>query len=244
MRGRWLLGARRCGSCRRQDLIDGGSEMVGEAPGRRTTALLNRWQGRLLDPSRHRSSGVGGVAGATAYRHDGLSVGSQDPEVRSELSRTIEQATAGTGCRCEFSGGSVRFIVDGSGRVPDPFTVLRAVRRSENSRVRQAVGLDHLLSVAEQIGGNPFAIGHGQPGLDQYGVIAAYQGRGPVVLTGAEPGRRASRYQPRVVVLDTGVGEHPWFSADPAVTTVRLTDRSIDSFIDAGQVRPREYRAP
>ncbi len=200
--------------------------------GNGSTAASRRWQGRWLHPSEHHSSGTDGVTGATAYRHDGLSVQSQDPAVRSLLAKVIEEATAGTGCRFELSHGAVRFIADDSGRLPDPFEVLRTVRRSDSEQVRRSVGLDHLLSVAEQVGGNPFAVGHGRPGLDQYGVVATYQGRGPVVLAAPEPSRRSTRYQPRVVVLDTGIGEHPWFSADPAVTTVRLSDRTIGPSLD------------
>jgi hypothetical protein len=194
----------------------------------------DRWQERWLQPSQHHSSGIDGVAGATAYRHDGLSVRAQDPGVRTALAKAIEDATAGTGCRFDLSAGAVRFIADDSGRLPDPFAVLRAVRRSENEHVRRSVGLDHLLSVAEQVGGNPFAVGHGEPGLDRYGVVATYQGRGPVALAGPEPRRRTSRYQPRVVVLDTGVGKHPWFDADPAITTVRLSDRTVGPQVDPG----------
>jgi len=201
-----------------------------------STAAPRSWQGRWLQPSQHHSSGTDGVKGATAYRHDGLSLQSQDSGVRSLLASVIEKATAGTGCRFELSDGAVRFIADDSGRLPDPFAVLRAVRRSDSEKVRRSVGLDHLLSMAEQVGGNPFAVGHGRPGLDQYGVVATYQGRGPVVLAGPEPRRRSTQYQPRVVVLDTGIGEHPWFRADPAVTTVRLSDRTIGPSVDPDSI--------
>ena len=208
--------------------------MIGHLITGGSAAAPHRWHGRWLQPSAHHSIGSDGVLGTTAYRHDGLSVQARDPWVRAQLVRAIEDATVGTGGRFEVSSGAIRFIADDSGRLPDPFAVLRAVRRSDIEQVRTAVGLDHLLSVAEQFGGNPLAVGHGQPGLDQYGVVAAYQGRGPVVLAGPEPRRRPSRFQPRVVVLDTGIGEHPWFSSDPPVTTVRLSDRTVGPLVDPG----------
>lgn len=80
--------------------------------------------------------------------------------------------------------------------------------------------VDHLLTSAEQVGGNPFG-GHGRPGLDQYGIPG--RSRGPVVLTVGPP-RPTTDHRPRVVVLDTGLGEHPWFGQDDTEHRIVFAD--------------------
>lgn len=84
---------------------------------------------------------------------------------------------------------------------------------------------EHLLTAAEQIGGNPFGAGHGQPGRDGYGVPD--RSRGPVTLTVPEPPRSASTARPRIVVLDTGLGEHPWLTGDVVESTIVFADGTV-----------------
>lgn len=108
---------------------------------------------------------------------------------------------------------------------PDPWPIVEAVRSRLGGDGGSSVGLNHLLSVAEQVGGNPLAIGHGRVGLDGYG-SANWCGHGPVALM-LQPRPAVAGRRPRVVVLDTGIGDHPWFRDDPAQTTVRFDDGSV-----------------
>jgi hypothetical protein len=110
--------------------------------------------------------------------------------------------------------------------VLDPWAVLAELRSTAPPEVAAAVGLDHLMTTAEQLGGNPLAVGHGRVGLDRYGV-AGYSGRGPVNLViPSPPGPDRSR-RPRVVVLDTGLGDHPWFRDERARTTFTMADGTL-----------------
>ncbi len=113
--------------------------------------------------------------------------------------------------------------LDGAAGVPDPWTVLMQLRSHPDPDVASSVSLNHVLSTAERPGGNPFAIGHGRIGLDQYGRPGS-GGRGPVTLVG-RPRRPDERMRgPRVVVLDTEVGVHPWFRSQPVEFSFRTDD--------------------
>ncbi len=113
--------------------------------------------------------------------------------------------------------------LDGAAGIPDPWTVLMELRSHPDPAVASSVSLNHVLSTAEQPGGNPFAIGHGRIGLDQYGRPGS-GGRGPVTLVG-RPRRPDQRLRgPRVVVLDTEVGVHPWFRSSPVEFSFRTDD--------------------
>lgn len=114
----------------------------------------------------------------------------------------------------------------GGSSVPDPWSIVEELRARLGTDALAAVGLNHLMTLAEHRGGNPLAIGHGRVGLDGYGFTGTY-GHGPAAFTLA-PGRPAHRRRrPRVVVLDTGIGEHPWFSADPAATTITFANGEV-----------------
>ena len=115
---------------------------------------------------------------------------------------------------------------DGAFGVPDPWLVLAELRANPDPAVARSVSLNHILTSAEQPGGNPFAIGHGRVGLDSYGVPGS-GGRGPVTFVGLSPRAPAGRRRPRVVLLDTAVGDHPWFDRDPATATFTLSDGRV-----------------
>ena len=115
---------------------------------------------------------------------------------------------------------------DGVSGVPDPWLVLAELRAHPDPTVGRSVGLNHILTTAEQPGGNPFAIGHGRVGLDSYGVLGV-GGRGPLTFVGPAPRPPVGQRRPRVVLLDTAVGDHPWFTADPATATFSLTDGQV-----------------
>lgn len=160
---------------------------------------------------------------------------------------TIRTAPPEIGGRSGFITGGVLIVptdadyADGSER-PDPWTIVQGVRSRLGSDATGRVGLNHLMTSAEQVGGNPFALGHGRSGLDGYG-IADGSGRGPVVLT-SMPRAAASGRRPRVVVLDTAAGDHEWFRTDPLETTFRTADGGVfGPDIASGQSRRVEQPA-
>ena len=129
----------------------------------------------------------------------------------------------------------------------DVWPVLQRIRARGDAELTAAVGLDHLMFAAADIGGNPFTargfsisgnpftargfslIG-GNPftargfaaGTESY-LYAGSGGHGPVAVVMAEP-RGAGKHHPHVVVLDTGVGQHPWFSTQPVQRSLTLSD--------------------
>lgn len=185
--------------------------------------LLQAHGGRWLDPGQQPSAGPGAVRAGTAYTAGrllppGAAVGA------AELAATLDPMLSRSGHRAVARSTSVRIDADPGGRVqpgesgsPDPWELLAALQERPaaarpGGRQLPPAGLDHLLSTAEQPGGNPFAVGHGRPGLDGYGVVDGYR-RGPVSLTAPLPAPRPGP-APRVVLLDTavGIGAHPWFA--------------------------------
>ena len=121
------------------------------------------------------------------------------------------------------------------GRAPDPFGVLAELR--DDPELAPQVGLNHVMSMAEQAGGNPLALGRGRPGLDRYG-DSGYSGRGPTALRATFPQVESVLRVPRVVVLDTGIGDHPWFREIPVIDRVRLAAGDvIGPQIDPGAIR-------
>ncbi len=132
----------------------------------------------------------------------------------------------------------VRFAstLDGPAPAVDVWPLLQAVRAADPDRGR-LVGLDHLMFSAAVIAGNPFTRGTaviggspftrgtasigGSPftrgtasGVESY-LAGGSGGHGPVSVVLAAPVRSAEACHPHVVVLDTGIGEHPWFQAAP-----------------------------
>lgn len=150
----------------------------------------------------------------------------------------------------------VRFAPTTEGPVAavDVWPLLQRIRyagRSEAgdeqaTRLSRAVGLNHLMSAAAVIGGNPYSKGmaavFGNPyskgmatiGGNPYskgmaGGVASYSaagsgGRGPVSVVLPAPLRSASAGSARVVVLDTGVGRHPWFDAQNVDAGLQFVD--------------------
>lgn len=114
------------------------------------------------------------------------------------------------------------------------------------ARLSRAVGLNHLMTAAAMIGGNPYTRGAsvivgdpytrgasalaGNPytrgaasGATSY-LVAGSGGRGPVSVVLPPPRRTSEKAVPHVVVLDTGVGEHDWFNAQAVQAGLRYID--------------------
>lgn len=187
----------------------------------RTTGELGRWAGRLLDPRAHPAHGAGAVLGATAYAGDGMILLGADQQLNRAAADALRQAAAAGGHEFHRSGSRVQLVAGGGAPTADPWSVRTWVAQTHGTEIAGAIGLDHLLTMAEQPGGNPFAVGHGTPGLDHYGDFG-YPGRGPVSFPVHRPRSDGARNRPRVLLLDTEIGEHPWFSAVPARTTMAL----------------------
>ncbi|WP_229673831.1 S8 family serine peptidase [Nakamurella endophytica] len=199
-------------------------------------ALLRRHGACLLDPRHHHSSGDGGVRLATAYRPDTLLLGAGFTRLRARFDALVADLLPDV--EPSISGARLELRPRRPGATgPDAWRLLRDVQ-ARDAELAAALTLNHLLSVPEQPGGNPLAVDHGRPGLDRY--AQSFPGRGPVTLPAPRP-RRAGGRRPRVVVLDTGIGRHPWFLADPAVTEVELPGgRRIGPQLDPGPVRPAD----
>ena len=114
-------------------------------------------------------------------------------------------------------------------------------------RLSKAAGLNHLMSSAAVISGSPFmrggavisgdpfmrggAVVAGSPfmrggaagGVMSY-VTAGSGGRGPVSVVLPPPLRSSKLPAPHVIVLDTGVGEHPWFDAQAVRVGLEYAD--------------------
>ncbi len=132
----------------------------------------------------------------------------------------------------------VRFGPAGEGPAPaiDVWPLLQSFRDAADPRLSAAVALDHLMFAAAVIGGDPFSRGTsliggnpfsrgtsvigGDPfsrgtssGVGQY-LSGGSGGHGPVSVVLEPPRRNPDACSPHVVVLDTGIGGHPWFAVD------------------------------
>ena len=138
----------------------------------------------------------------------------------------------------------------------DVWPLLQAIRHAGRpaagddraARLSRSIGLNHLMSSAAVISGNPYTRGmaaivgnpytrgmaaiSGNPytrgmasGVASYSA-AGSGGRGPVSLVIPPPLRTEGAPAPRVVVLDTGVGVHPWFTAQPVDVGLKVDDAS------------------
>ncbi len=184
----------------------------------RLRRLLIAHRARLLDPRLHPSTGNGAVLGSTVYCPSRLLAGRDWQQWLTGLAPVLAQR----GHRAVARPSSIRFDPDGDGWSDgiDAWSVLAGLRGRPATTGQ--VGLDHLLSTAEQPGGNPLAAGIGTPGLDHYGV-PDYPGRGPLFLAWPAP-VDLSEPRPGIAVLDTGVGRHPWFDVGAPVTNYAVTD--------------------
>jgi hypothetical protein len=134
------------------------------------------------------------------------------------------------------------------GAPADVWPLLQRLRNDDDRNER--VGLDHLmfaaaiygdpvgaratsLIVGDPVGARATAVVNGNP-VGARGTAEArlaYStsgsgGRGPVTVVAPMPVRHPHEHphgqdEPRVVVLDTGIGEHPWFTAQPAARELR-----------------------
>jgi hypothetical protein len=190
----------------------------------------------LLDPNLSGSNTV-----PTAYNQEGLIISASQArtalQAADELGRILGRDYKIDGPSwlrdgraasnvAVFTTGVKLTTAGGQPGGPDPWAVLTKLRSHPDRSVAMAVSLNHVLSTAEQFGGNPLAIGHGRVGLDSYG-IPGVGGRGPVSFVGSPPRRRPGAKPSRVVVLDTAVGEHPWFDVEPPMVTFQMTDGTM-----------------
>jgi hypothetical protein len=176
-----------------------------------------------------------GTDGTDGERGDDRRPGAREAEAHNRLARLLALAEqAGTPLVVPIRFGS---SADGPAPAVDVWPLLQAVRATGDDELRQRVGLDHLMFAAAGISGNPYSRGTalvggnpysrgtadigGNPysrgtaaGVGQY-LQGGSGGHGPVSVVLAPPQRRSSDCRPEVVVLDTGVGEHPWFQAHP-----------------------------
>ena len=195
-------------------------------PSARLPLVLQEHGARWLDPARQLAAGGGTVRAGTAYTATRLLV-PDSVAGRRALAAVLTPLLGRTGHLATTRPTSLRFDLDpaiapgidpgtrpgaGGTETPDPWELLAALREvaGPGDTGSAPAGLDHLLSTAEQPGGNPFAVGHGQPGRDGYGIGG--HGRGPVGLT-ARLGRPGPGPAPGAVLLDTAVGtdRHPRF---------------------------------
>ena len=184
----------------------------------RLRRLLIAHRARLLDPRLHPSTGTGAVLGSTVYFPGRLLAGRDWEQWLTGLAPVLAQR----GHRAVPRPSSIRFDPDGDEWSDgiDAWSVLANLRGRPATAGQ--VGLDHLLSTAEQPGGNPLAAGIGTPGLDRYGALD-YPGPGPLFLAWPAPVER-SEPRPGIAVLDTGVGRHPWFGVGAPVINYAVTD--------------------
>lgn len=174
---------------------------------------------------------------ATVYRPARLLINATDVDTEQRVRAALGAMLERCGWSGEHEANAVQLQPGDSSTDPiDAWELIRSLRSNPDPDVASAVGLDHLMSTAEQLGGNPFALGHGQVGLDQYG-SPGEGGRGPVGLVLPLPAGPATGRRPRVVVLDTGIGDHPWFLDRPAQTRVTFADgRVVGPAVDPGSI--------
>jgi len=188
-------------------------------------SALKRWDACILDPA---STPLGREPfAATAYRNGRLIVHCPDRGTDERVRAILNKVLARRNWIADHQRSQVTFRPAASAAAPvDSWAVLAEMRAHQDPEVAAGVGLDHVLTAAEQVGGNPFALGHGRVGMDQYGV-GGPGGRGPVSVVLPAPVARRTARRPRIVVLDTGIGDHPWFRSSPAQTTLMLADGTI-----------------
>ncbi len=202
-------------------------------------STLDRWGGRLLEPAGTRSGPH--PAAPTAYRADGVIVTADDDSADQRVWAAMDRAARRRGWAAQHGHVGVRFETATPSVEPvDAWDLVAELRADADPDVAAAVGLDHLLTTAEQLGGNPFALGHGRVGLDRYG-LSGYGGRGPVNFLIPAPLPVVGGRRPRVVVLDTGIGDHPWFRDRPAQTTISLAGgRTVGPQFDPHSIKGLE----
>ncbi len=136
--------------------------------------------------------------------------------------------------------------LDGPAPAVDVWPLIQSARATLDPVDVLTIGLDHLMFASTLISGNPYlrgtAVISGNPylrgtaaisgnpylrgtasGVEQY-LQGGSGGHGPVSVVLAPPRRRPEACHPHVVVLDTGVGRHPWFEALPVGRRMTLAN--------------------
>ncbi len=197
---------------------------------------LGRWQANVLEP--HPAPDGKVPVSRTAYQRTGVLVHSTDPDTEARVRTALTHALARRDWTADNIPAGVRLVPGTTSVEPiDSWSLVAELRAHADPAVSAGVGLDHLMTTAEQLGGNPFAFGRGQVGLDNYGA-PGYGGRGPVNFVIPAPREPAAGRRPRVVVLDTGIGDHPWFDERPTQTTISLANgRTVGPTVDPASIK-------
>ena len=198
-----------------------GSIPAGRCPtGRPRTSATSCWSRRPTSPTPPWSGG-----GASAQRDPGSQPFVPARTVRC-CRRSVRPGQARSLARTA-SPGVIRLAVESAAADPGPPPdAWKAVQRLREDVSTIEVGLNHLMFAA-QSSGQGFSFGHGftsatgsasgtasasatAAGPGEY-AVPGWGGRMPVNWLGRPPQRSEREPRPVVAILDTGVGDHPWF---------------------------------
>ncbi len=163
--------------------------------------------------------------------------------------------------------------VEGPAPAIDVWPLLQDIRQAavgedaepDAVRLSLAVGLNHLMAAAADISGNPYSKGmatifgnpyskgmstiFGNPyskgmaaGIASYSA-AGSGGRGPVAVVLPPPLRSSDRQRPHVVVADTGVGNHPWFTAQKVAAGLEIVADGTQQWVGRNPGDPEAVRS-
>jgi hypothetical protein len=204
--------------------------------------LLRRHAARLLNPVGATRT-TSRTPAATAYVGDTLLLpagqdGADALALLKKLATGLRLEEQGCSLLCEKghelapgehrTATAYRLVPAGPDAVAVDAWALLERARAENPAVAEKIHLDHLM-FGPGIGGTaPYTSGHGTEGggiLATYGQVGS-GGRQVVSWVGQAPRRNAIRDEdrPRVAILDTGCGEHPWLAE--GVTRYRIGRQS------------------
>jgi hypothetical protein len=143
-------------------------------------------------------------------------------------------------------------------RAPDPWAALVWLRDRLAGRVKN-YGLDHLLmSASVAVEGAPVSNGGSVGGVPVSnggsvgGAIALYTGsRNPVAMLMPQPARPSAKHlagsrRPVVAVLDTGIGDHPWWGdlQNPGPDSIVEVSQDFQDLLAAQEVNDPNMAEP
>ncbi|MEV0678793.1 S8 family serine peptidase [Actinosynnema sp. NPDC050436] len=236
-------------------LESGGTDGEPSAKLRVPVELLDRHEGRVLDPARAEAAG-GGRPRATAYRprvllvpDDVLCDGAALDSVRSVLNDAGYDLDPPSG----RSGATARPValraLSGPDQDVDAWVALQHLRAADvlDPDVVRRISLEHLVFSAVTIAGTPWDTNSDQ--VDgSYRRSPSGASRVPVAVAGPAPrrdelGDRFTR-RPVVALLDSGIGPHPWFgirdrsAPPPADGFISVLDEAQQAIRDNATAAP------